>query len=191
VYSAVGLGWGQIYNKQLEKAVMLWIWSAVLAGTGLLLGLLCLLGNLVPRTWVRPPLGDAIADNAGLTFAIWLLAVGALWVMGIRDALVSAERINRKEIVIRYAMRRQLVHVLASQLLGLIPFAGIFFPPAVVAEAIDVAHQRRSPDGKRLLREGGQAVLEWALTRAAVYAFGAFTVIWVLWWILRCLKLAP
>lgn len=190
-YSLIGIGWGQVYNKQLEKAVLLWIWSAVLAGIGLLLLLLGLLGKLIPRAWTRPPLGDMIADHAGVAFLIWLFAIAVLWAIGIRDAWVSAERINRREVVIRYGMRRQLTHVLASQLLGFIPLVGVFCPPAVVAEAIDMTHQRRGPDGGRLLREGGQAVLEWALTRLAVYAFGAFVLFWLIWWILRGLRWVP
>lgn len=191
LYSVAGIGWGQIYNKQLEKAVMLWIWSAVLAGTGLLLLLLGSLGRLIPRAWTRPPLGDMIADHAGLAFALWLFALAALWAVGVCDALMSAARINRREVVIRYGMRRQLAHVLASQLLGFIPLVGIFFPPAVVAEAIDMTRERRGPDGGRLLREGGQAVVEWALTRLAVYAFAVFVLVWLSWWILRALRLAP
>jgi hypothetical protein len=114
--------------------------------------------------------------------------VAVLWIFNVRDALISAERINRREVVIRYGMKRQLVHLLASQLLGLIPVVGMFFPPAVVAEAIDMTHARRGPDGRRLAREGSQAVLEWVLTRAALYGFGAFAIGWVCWWIFRAIQ---
>lgn len=185
LYSALGIGCGQIYNKQLEKAVLLWFWVGILASAGLLLLALGTLGRLIPPAWVRPPLGDVVADYSGTFAVVWVSAVGMLWLINVYDALVSAGRINRREVVIRYGMRRQLVHVLASQLLGFLPLVGVLFPPAVVAEAIDCSQDRRGPDGKRLLREGGQAVLEWALTRLAVYALAAFGAVWLLWWIGR------
>jgi hypothetical protein len=126
-----------------------------------------------------------------VVFLLWLLSAFALWAVSVRDAYLSADRINSGEIVIRYPLRRQMVHVLGSQLLGFIPVVGFLFPPAVVAEAIDAAHHRRGPDGKRLLREGGQALFEWALTRIAVYALIGGFVVWVAWWVLRAARLAP
>jgi hypothetical protein len=190
-YSVLFLGLGQIYNKQLEKAVLLWIWGAVHLGAGVLLLMLGLLGALLPRHITRPPLGDAVSDNAGAIFLSWLIAGFVLWVTNVRDAHVSAGRINRGEIVIRYPMRRQMVHVLASQLLGSVPLVGIFFPPGVVAEAIDAVHQKRGADTDRLLREGGQGLVEWMVARAALWGLWGFTAVWIIWWVLRALKLAP
>jgi uncharacterized protein DUF5683 len=185
LYSTLLPGMGQVYNKQLEKAVLLWIWAAIIGGTGLMLVLLGVLGTAVPRTAVRPPLGDWIADHAAGVFIAWMLAAGTLWALSLRDAWISAERINRREVVIRYPLRRQLVHVLASQLLGFIPLIGLLFPPGVVAEAMDSLRERRGPDRQRLVREGGQALLEWALTRLAFYALWALLGLWILWWVLR------
>ena len=191
IYAALLPGAGQVYNKQLEKAVLLWIWGAILLGVGVLLLLLGLLGRFVPPNVARPPLGDWIAENAGGVTLVWLLAAASLWAVALRDAYVSAGRINRREVLIRHGMRRQMVHVLGSQLLGFIPLVGLFFPPAVVAEAIDAVHHKRGPDRRRLVREGGQALLEWALTRAAVYGLGILTALWALWWLLRGAGMAP
>jgi hypothetical protein len=190
-YAALLPGAGQVYNKQLEKAVLLWIWGAILLGAGLLLLLLGALGRWVPGSWTRPPLGDWVADHAGAVFLLWLLAAAALWGFAVRDALLTARSINEGEVRIRYPMRRQMVHVLASQLLGFIPLIGLLFPPGIVAEAIDVVKDRRGPDHRRVLREGGQALVEWALTRLAFYALWLFAALWLLWWLLRAFGLAP
>jgi hypothetical protein len=189
--SGLFLGAGQIYNRQLEKAVLLWIWAAVQLGSGLLLLLMGLLGTWVPTTAVRPPLGDFIADRAGTVLLCWLAAGILLWGLGVRDAWTSAAAINRGEVVIRYPLQRQAVHLLASHLLGFIPFVGFFFPPGVVAEAIDAAHGKRRPDHRALLREGGQALAEWAARQAAVWGLGVFALVWAGWWILRLLHIAP
>lgn len=191
LYSALLLGAGQVYNRQLEKAFLCWIWGAVHLGAGCMLLLLGLLAHWVPRTAVRPPLGDFIADHALAAFLGWAAAGLALWAVGIRDAFFSAERINRGEVVIRYGLQRQVAHVVGSQLLGLIPVIGLFFPPGVVAEAIDAARARRGPDHQRLLREGGQALLEWTVTRLAVAGLGLFALLWLGWWVLRAMRLAP
>jgi hypothetical protein len=114
-----------------------------------------------------------------------------LWAVNVRDAHRSAGQINRGEVVIRHSMSRQAVHVLASQLLGNIPFIGIFFPPGIVAEAIDSLHKKRGPDRARLVREGGQAIVEWAVTRTALWGLWIFMGVWVIWWILRAFRLAP
>lgn len=190
-YSWFWIGAGQVYNKQLEKAVLLWIWSAIVAGAGAILLLMALLARVLPAGVVRPPLGDWVLAHGGAAAFVWVVTALVVWGIGVRDAYLSAERINRGEIVIRYPMRRQMVHVLASQLLGFVPFVGLFFPPAVVAEAIDAAGERRGPDRSRLLREGGQALLEWAATRIAVYAAWLFLAVWLLWWLLRGLRLVP
>ncbi|HTE18184.1 MAG TPA: DUF5683 domain-containing protein, partial [Armatimonadota bacterium] len=137
LYAALLPGAGQVYNKQLEKAVLLWIWGAILLGLGVLLLVLGMLGRLVPPKFARPPLGDWVADHAGGVLLAWVIAAVALWAVALRDAYISAGRINRREVLIRYGMRRQMVHVLGSQLLGFIPLIGLFFPPTVVAEAID------------------------------------------------------
>ena len=191
LYSVLLVGGGQLYNRQLEKAVLLWIWMAILLVAGAALFVLGLLGHWVPRTVVRPPLGDWIADHRAGVAGVWLVLPVTLWAISLRDAWVSAGRINRGEIVIRYSMRRQMVHVLASHLIGFIPLVGLFFPPGVVAEAIDALRDRRGPDRQRLVREGGQALLEWAVTRLAFYALWMLLGLWVLWWILRALRVVP
>lgn len=191
VCSALGIGWGQMYNRQLDKAVLLWIWTAIVLGLGAVLGFAGLLGSRLPRGMVRPPLADWVGDHGGLVLGLWLGLLLMIWAGNVRDAYLSALAINEGRIRIRYGLRRQWVHLLGSQLLGLIPIIGFLFPPGIVAEGIDAAHGRRAPDHKTLIREGGQALLEWALTRIAVYtALGAFA-LWLLWWALRALKLAP
>jgi hypothetical protein len=190
-WSALFIGHGQVYNKQLDKAVLLWLWTAMLFILGGALLLLGLLGRWLPRVVARPPLGDFVADHAGLVWLLWLGALFLLWVFNVRDAWISAERINRGEVTVRYPMRRQLVHVLGAQLLGFIPLIGFLFPPGVVAEAIDAARERRSPDGRRLLRDGGQALAEWAVTKVAFYALWAALALWALWWLLRMIGVAP
>ncbi|HEU4754245.1 MAG TPA: hypothetical protein VFU47_14140, partial [Armatimonadota bacterium] len=174
-----------------EKAVLLWIWNGLLLVLGVLLLVLWALGRSVPSGPARPPLGDWVADHPAPAALLWGVAALALWAGSIRDAWTSAGRINRGEVSIRYPLRRQLVHVLASQLLGFIPFAGLFFPPGVVAEALDALHRRRGPDRRRLFREGGQALVEWALTRAALYAVGLMIAGWLVWWLFRAANPGP
>ena len=185
VWSLLVPGGGQIYNKQLEKAVLLWIWMALLTGVGTGLLLLGFLGHVLRESRKSPPLGHWVAEHTGLVVAAWALLAMALWAASVRDAWTSAERINGGEVRVRYGMRRQAVHVLGSQLLGLIPFVGFMFPPGIVAEALDAAHERRRPDRDRLLREGGQALREWAITQAALVGLGLLFLAWAVAWIIR------
>lgn len=185
------MGLGQIYNKQLDKAVLFWIWTGLHGAVGGALLLIRFLAGVAREPRFRPPLGDLVIQHGGFLFLVWLVAAVALWGFAIRDAHRSAEQINRSEVVIRYPMRRQMVHVLASQLLGFLPFVGLFFPPGVVAEAMDAFQERRRPERGRLLREGGQALVEWALTRAAFYGLAAAVGVWLIWWVARAARLAP
>jgi hypothetical protein len=181
--SAFAPGAGQIYNKQLEKAVLFWIWFFILLALGIVLLVLGMLGRGLPSA--RAPLSVPIAAHAGLVSAVWAAALFALWVLNIRDARVSAGRINRGEIIIRHPLRWQWVHVLGSQVLGFIPLIGFLFPPGIIAEAMDARRERRKIDQRRVLREGGAAVVQWAITRVAFYAFWILLGAWVLWWTLR------
>src|ERR1041385_239462 len=52
-------GGGQLYNHQLDKAVLIWIWMLILAMSG---SVLALLGWLGPRA----PLGEWVALHGGL-----------------------------------------------------------------------------------------------------------------------------
>jgi hypothetical protein len=176
-------GTGQIYNKQLEKAVLFWIWYVILLALGIALLVLGMLGRWLPSA--RAPLSDTIFAHAGLVAAVWTGALCALWLLNIRDARVSAGRINRGEIAIRHPLRWQLVHVLGSQVLGFIPLIGFLFPPGIIAEAMDAHREQRKIDQRRVLREGGVAVVQWAVARVAFYALWILLAAWVLWWILR------
>jgi hypothetical protein len=189
--SAAAPGWGQVYNHHLDHAVIVWIWGFLCAASGLGLLGLGLLGRLIPATWPRPPLGDWIADHPGRTSLAWAGVTACFWFWNVCDAHGRARAINQGRVRVRYTLRRQMVHVLASQLLGMIPFVGIFFPSGVVAEAWDAYRERRRPDATRLLQEGGQALLEWAVTRTAFFAFWAGLVIWAGWWVLRAFGVLP
>jgi hypothetical protein len=189
LYSAFLPGTGQIYNKQLDSAVLTWIWGALLWGSGIGLLLLGLLGRVVPPALPRPPLGDWVADHSGAVWGVWFLLLLVWWALSIRAAWITAQRINDGEITHRYPMRRQVAHLVTSQLVGLIPGVGtvaaIFLPPGVVAEAWDAAREKRRPNARRVARESGQALLEWALTRIAIFAAWGFGGFWLLWWLLR------
>jgi hypothetical protein len=91
--SAFAPGTGQVYNKQLEKAVLFWIWYFIVLALGTALLGLGLLGQWLPS--VRAPLSIAIAAHAGLVSVVWAAALFALWVLNIRDARVSAGRPNQ------------------------------------------------------------------------------------------------
>lgn len=189
LYSAVLPGAGQIYNKQLDRAVLLWITWAVLLAIGVSWLVLGALAALLRPPVPDPPVGDWIARSPWLFLLLWLVGWLLFWTAGVRDAWRTAEALNRGEVKVRYGMRRQAVHVLASQIFGLIPLVGFLFPPGVVAEAIDAARARRTPDARRLAREGGQAVLEWLVLRLAIWALIGFAGVWVVWWILRAVGL--
>jgi hypothetical protein len=187
LYSLFFPGGGQIYNKQLDKAVLLWIWMVILGILASLFGVLTWAAGAIPAAHARPPLADWAAEHRGLlAFGQWAAAL-LLWGAAVRDAYVTAGKLNRGEVIVEYPMRRQLVHLVGSQLLGFIPIIGFLFPPAVVAEGLDSLHQRRRPDARRLVRHGGQALVEWALTRIALYAVLLLTGLWLLWWLLQAL----
>jgi hypothetical protein len=185
LFSAVLPGAGQLYNRRLDRAILTWLWTAILIGLGLSLLFLGLLGSWTRELPAPAPLGDVIADNGWDFAGGWCLTWVGFWVWNIRDAADSARKINDGLIDVRHPLRWQLVHVLGSQVLGLIPVVGVLFPPGAVAEAMDAARERRSPDHGRLLREGGQALLEWAVVRAALWTVGGLTAIWLLWWLSR------
>lgn len=191
LWSALLPGAGQIYNKQLERAVLLWIWNGMVAALGVMLLLLGALGAVLPPTVPRPPLGDWVSAAPGMAAGFWIGLWVLVWALGVRDAYVSAERLNRGEITVRYPIRRQVLHVLGAQLLGFVPFVGLFFPPGIIAEAIDAARERRRPDERVLMREGRQALVEWGLTRAALYGGWILLAVWGLWWLLRIARIAP
>ena len=183
--SAALIGAGQVYNRRLDRAILTWLWSLVIIGAGVAMLILGVLGHLTRGLPAPAPLGDVIAANS-MTFAVlWWLTWFSFWAWNIRDAADSARKITAGLIDIRHPLRWQLVHVLGSQLLGLIPVVGFLFPPGIVAEALDSAQQRRTPDHGRLLREGGQALLEWAAVRIALASAAGLTLVWVIWWVLR------
>jgi hypothetical protein len=185
--SAFVPGAGQVYNKQLEKAVLLWIWLFILIAIGLALLLLGVLARWLPTSITHPPLSDWVRTNSGGLFRFWIGAGFVLWLINLIDAIRSARRINSGQIVIRHPMRWQLVHVLGSQLLGFIPVIGILFPPGMVAEAIDARREGRQVDQKKALREGGLAVAQWAIARIAFSAWWIFIGAWAVWWIIRAM----
>jgi hypothetical protein len=185
--SAFVPGVGQIYNKQLEKAVLLWIWFFILLVIGLALLLLGTLARWLPAVITHPPLSDWVRANSGALSRFWFGAGFALWLINLVDAVLSARRISSGRTIIRHPIRWQLVHVLGSQLLGFIPIIGIFFPPGIVAEAIDARRENRQMNQKKVLREGGVAVAQWAIARIAFYALWILIGAWALWWIFRAI----
>src|SRR2546423_1366458 len=94
VLSALFPGGGQLYNRQLERALQIWIMYGAHAALGVLLLAAALSASVLPPESLRPPLGDWIADHRGGVLAAWLLAGFGLWWAGIRDAKRTAEQIN-------------------------------------------------------------------------------------------------
>jgi hypothetical protein len=187
ILSAVLVGAGQVYNRRLDRAILTWLWSVLLLGLGLTMFFLGLLGQWTRGLPAPAPLGDVIAANGWSFAGLWCLTWLGFWIWNIRDAADSARNINDGLIDIRHPLRWQLVHVMGSQLLGLIPVVGFLFPPGIVSEALDAARERRTPDHGRLLREGGQALLEWTAVRIALGSAATLTVAWLLWWVLRAI----
>lgn len=185
VLSALLPGAGQVYNRRLDRAILTWLWSVILLSVGFAMFFLGLLGHWTRGLPAPAPLGDVIAANGWVFASVWCLTWVGFWIWNIRDAADSARKITEGLIDIRHPLRWQLVHVLGSQLLGFVPVVGFLFPPGIVAEALDAAHQRRKPDHVRMLREGGQALLEWTAVRIALWSGAGLTLVWVLWWVLR------
>jgi hypothetical protein len=187
VLSALLVGAGQVYNRRLDRAILTWLWAVILIGVGFAMFFLGLLGHWTRGLPAPAPLGDVIAANGWAAASLWCLTWIGFWAWNIRDAADSARKITEGLIDIRHPLRWQLVHVLGSQLMGLIPIVGFLFPPGVVSEALDAAHQRRTVDHGKLLREGGQALLEWAAVRIALFSGAGLFVLWVIWWVVRAI----
>lgn len=180
-------GLGHLYCRLLDRAILIWMWGAILLGAGIALLFLGLLDSLIPAGWTRPPLAGPLRANAGAALLIWSAAVVVLWIWSASDARSKARAIGAGDLTVAHSLRRQAVHVLGSQLLGAIPFAGIFFAPAVIAEATDSLVERRRPNREHLVREGGQAIRDWVLLRATLYLLQGLFLLWLLAWIARAI----
>lgn len=181
-------GWGHLYCRRLDRAMYIWLWGVLLLAVGLLLLLLGLLDLLVPPNLARPPLGDWIRRRPATTLLVWAAAAAGYWFYAAADARRCAIQIAQGEFVVRHSLRRQAVHVMASQLLGLIPFAGFLFAPGMVAEALDAAREKRALDTETVLLEGRQAVRDWLALRIGLSLLPAAALLWLLWWGIRLLK---
>jgi hypothetical protein len=115
VLSLVVVGAGQIYNRQLAKAAMLFLAFYVVGGALLLLYLLL---NWALKVGQRMP-------EMTYTFCIvW----GSMWLFAIVDAYRVAEALRTGQLVIRYGWLRQTAHFAAR----FIPFAGMVAPTETV-----------------------------------------------------------
>ena len=183
--SAAFPGAGHIYNRVLDRAVLTMVTGLVLLTVALLMLLAGGLAGVIPNPALRPPIGEWIALRPGLFFGLWLVLWLAFWALAIVDAVRTAEAINAGRIVVRHTLRWQLVHLLGAQLLGLIPFVGFLFSPGIVAESMDAARARRSPDRQRLWVETRAALVEWVLLKIAILGLVVVVVVWLLWYVAR------
>lgn len=184
-------GLGHLYCRLLDRAILIWMWGAILLGSGIALLFLGLLDSLLPAGWTRPPLAGLLRTNAGTALLAWVMAAVALWIWSANDSRSKARAIRAGELAVVHSLRRQAVHVVGSQLLGAIPFAGIFFAPAVIAEATDSLVERRRPNREHLVREGGQAIRDWVLLRVTLYLLQGLFLLWLLTWIARAIFRTP
>lgn len=180
-------GLGHLYCRLLDRAILIWIWGAVLLAAGAALLLLGLLDRLIPAGWARPPLANLLRAKAGAALFVWAATLVAHWVWAAFDARRNARAIRQGELAVVHSLRRQAVHVVGSQLLGVIPFVGLFLAPAVVAEAADSLVERRRPNKEHLVREGGQAIRDWVLLRVTIYLLQGLFLLWLLAWIFRAI----
>ncbi|MFN4258892.1 MAG: hypothetical protein ACK4RK_06310 [Gemmataceae bacterium] len=121
--SLVVVGSGQLYNRQLLKAVTLFISYYVLS-TGLLIGYLVY--------WLTEVGGERFT---ALLTSMWIAWAG-LWLFAVIDAYRTAEALRAGRLLVRYGFFRQGVF----GLYGMIPLAGELAPEETISP--DEVNQR-------------------------------------------------
>lgn len=141
------VGAGQIYNRQLYKAVMLFLAFYVVGGALLLLYPLL--------NWLFK-LGARLPELVYTYEIVW----GSLWLFAVVDAYRTAEALRTGQLVVRYGWLRQTAHVAA----GFIPFVGMVVPSETVRP--DEVNKSVREAAKDIARE---RVLEWVVVRVLRY----------------------
>ncbi len=144
--SALLPGTGQLYNRQLVRAGILFLcWS----GTGLLLLVLWLLERSFH-------LGARVPELVYTFRVLW----ACLWLFGVVDAYRMAVALRAGKLVVRYGFLRQLAHGAA----GFVPFVGAAVPGETVRpEELD---RDLGTAAREIARD---RLLEWAVVRTLRY----------------------
>jgi hypothetical protein len=113
-------GAGQLYNRQLFKALVI-------------MGVVYLIGGTLLIAWAvlhafLPETGDGWGIATGRFFlrlgSVVPIIAGGLWLFAVLDAGLTAARLRAGKIVVRYSFRKQAAMAAAS----LVPGAGMFVP---------------------------------------------------------------
>lgn len=114
--SLVVVGAGQLYNRQLAKAVLLF-------GLFFVAGGVVLLAYVILNHFYQ--IGERLPELATAFQLIW----GSLWLFAVVDAYRTAQALRAGRLVVRYGFLRQGLYAAASFL----PFAGALIPKETVA----------------------------------------------------------
>jgi hypothetical protein len=145
--SLVIVGAGQLYNRQLGKALTLCFFTYV---GGVAAAILYIVLWLAAPDWEhRSKLGYAL-------LAVW----GALWLFAGVDAYRTAAALRDGRLFVRYGLRRQGVHAA----LGFLPFADALLPAETVS-----AEEVHRPVGDLLKEEAKGRLLRWVVVRLLRY----------------------
>lgn len=159
LWSALFAGAGQLYNRQLAKALWLMVLTYGVGGL-LLVGWLLLhwlSGQTDPEGWVHATAQFFIR----LGWAIPIVG-GGLWLFAVIDAWRTAAALRRGELVVRYSFMKQTAYLAA----GFIPVAGALTPEATCSP--DEVHKKI---GAVVKDHALQKIVKWFLKRVLKIGF--------------------
>ncbi|HZT79639.1 MAG TPA: hypothetical protein VFA26_05440 [Gemmataceae bacterium] len=167
--SLIIVGSGQLYNRQLARAVFLFVLFYLGGGLLLLVALLLhgllALGDRLPG-WATTA-SERLLDAAPAFELLW----AGLWLFAVADAWRVARALRAGRLVVRYSFRRQAAFLAAR----LIPFAGTLAPDETVTP--DEAHQSLNDAVVGAAKEYVADRLLWRVVRYGGLGLGVLLVV--------------
>lgn len=163
LWSIVLCGGGQLYNRQLAKAVRYFLMGYLpLAVTwGIYFILLVLVDPETSSAWLE-------TATSWVKWAAYLMTALAclFWVNGVLDAYRTAVRLRAGQLLVRYGLKRQALHLAA----GFVPVVGEYVPDATVTR-----DERRPALADLMKQDFRQRLLKRIVTR--LVGFGCIIVL--------------
>jgi TM2 domain-containing membrane protein YozV len=118
-------GFGQIYNRQLFKAIS-WLVLSVIVGVVLLL---IVLSTFWPFARELEGWRGRTGHTLGNATPALKTILGGLWIAGILDAVRTAWLLRKGKLIVRFSFKKQAMMIAA----GMVPLAGALTPEETVA----------------------------------------------------------